>query len=65
MAFSQGSNIEKNALIELYESTQGEHWNTTWNLSQDVSAWYGIEIKNNTVVGNYKTSPKRKKSDGE
>ncbi len=38
------SEIERAALIELYEATGGDNWtnNTNWCSDKDVSEWYGI-----------------------
>ena len=41
---------EKNALIDLYESTNGANWKNTWDLSSKVSNWNGVVIENNHVV---------------
>lgn len=43
------SAAEKNALISIYQSTNGEHWSQTWDLTKSPQYWYGIKIKNNSV----------------
>ena len=48
--FATVSEIEKNALIDLYNSTEGENWNSTWNLNQPVESWYGVTVENSQVV---------------
>ena len=49
VSFAQISDLEKNALIDLYNTTNGAEWNTTWDLNKDVSTWHGITIVNNAV----------------
>tara|TARA_R110002051_G_scaffold308264_1_gene379819 strand:- start:1306 stop:2247 length:942 start_codon:yes stop_codon:yes gene_type:complete len=41
---------EKEALLDLYQKTNGKDWNTTWDIDMPVSSWYGITVKNNQVV---------------
>jgi len=41
---------EKMALLDLYANTKGQDWTNTWDLSKDVTSWYGIEIKDDNVV---------------
>lgn len=45
------SKKEKEALLELYDSTNGNHWIKKWDLNTDVSSWYGVSVVNNKVVG--------------
>ena len=42
---------EKNALLSLFTATKGPQWNIQWDLSQPVTEWYGVKIKENHVVG--------------
>ncbi len=42
--------VEKNALIDLYESTNGDQWLNSWNLKSSVSKWQGVVIEDNHVV---------------
>lgn len=44
---------ERNALIALYNSTNGDSWNdnTNWNSTEHVSSWYGIRTTNVDGVG--------------
>ena len=51
LAFCGVSDKEKDALLAIYNSTQGENWNTTWDLNQSVHTWYGVEVRDNKVVG--------------
>ena len=39
------------ALHELYQSTNGKDWNTTWNFDEPVDTWEGVTVKNGHVVG--------------
>ena len=41
---------EKAALIDLYQSTNGNHWIKKWDLKAPVSEWYGIKVEDNHVV---------------
>jgi len=45
-SFSQVPQAEKNALIALYNATNGSNWtnNTNWNTTQPVANWYGITV---------------------
>lgn len=47
---AQISSSEKQALIDIYNSTNGPEWNTSWDLNQPVSTWHGVTVKNNKVV---------------
>ena len=49
-SFANVSSIEKEALIALYNSTNGSEWNSTWNLNAPVNSWNGIAIENDKVV---------------
>lgn len=49
--FAQISLSEKQALQDLYTSTNGAQWNNPWDLSQPVEQWNGIDIKNDKVIG--------------
>lgn len=42
--------MEKQALIDLYETTKGAKWNQTWDLSQDVVNWEGVTISNGHIT---------------
>lgn len=44
------SSNEKNALLQLYQRTQGEKWAITWDLTKEPRFWYGVKIKNGTVI---------------
>lgn len=49
--FAQISNSEKQALQDLYTSTNGDQWNNSWDLNQPVNQWQGITIKNDKITG--------------
>ena len=50
IGFSQISEVEKNTLIDLFEATNGEQWNSTWDLNEEASNWHGVTVTNNTVT---------------
>ena len=41
---------ERNALVKLYEKTNGSQWVTKWDLSKPVSTWYGVKLQDEKVV---------------
>ncbi|MGA9211621.1 leucine-rich repeat domain-containing protein [Kaistella sp.] len=41
---------ERSSLINLFNSTNGENWSTTWDLNKDPKYWYGIKIKKGSVT---------------
>lgn len=43
------SNAERDALISIYNTTNGEQWSQTWDLTKDPRTWYGILVKNGEV----------------
>ncbi|MCB0427994.1 MAG: Two component regulator three Y domain protein, partial [Mangrovimonas sp.] len=49
-AFANVSTSEKEALISFYNSTNGSHWNTTWDLESPVESWYGVTVEDGKVV---------------
>ena len=40
--FAEVSQDQKNALVDLFNKTNGDSWNHKWDLEQPVSKWYGI-----------------------
>lgn len=52
-SFSQVPTSERNALIALYNATNGANWqhNTNWNTTASVSTWYGVTVSYATGVG--------------
>lgn len=51
-AFAQWSisNAERGALINIYNATNGENWNRTWDLEKDPRTWFGVSVRNGAVV---------------
>ncbi|SFI16695.1 T9SS type A sorting domain-containing protein [Halpernia frigidisoli] len=45
------TSAERNALLSIYQSTDGNNWSQTWDLNKDPQNWYGIKIKNHVVTG--------------
>lgn len=43
------SNAERSALINIYNATDGENWNRTWDLEKDPRNWFGVSVKNGVV----------------
>ena len=50
LAFCNVSNKEKEALISLYNATQGQNWMSSWNLESPVSTWDGVTVEDNKVI---------------
>lgn len=50
--FSQINAQDSLALIDLYESTDGQHWNnhTNWLTESPVGTWFGVNVSDNRVV---------------
>ena len=46
---------ECEALVSLYNSTNGDEWtnNTNWLGTTNVSEWYGVDVESNNVIGLY------------
>jgi hypothetical protein len=54
LTFSQTSHPDYNALVDLYNSTNGDSWTTSTNWLDDtkpISTWYGITETNGRVIG--------------
>lgn len=45
------SQVEKQALVDLYNNTNGDQWKNSWDINGEVATWKGVTIENNTVVG--------------
>jgi len=43
---------DKNALIALYNTTDGDNWldNTNWNTSEPVYTWHGVKVQGDRVI---------------
>jgi Leucine-rich repeat (LRR) protein len=50
--FAQWSipNVERDALISIYNSTNGIGWSQTWDFSKDPRNWYGIRTRNGNII---------------
>lgn len=44
------STAEKNALISIYNQTNGSKWSQSWDLYKDPYFWYGVKITNGFVT---------------
>ena len=49
-SFANISTNEKEALIALYNATNGSEWNSSWNLETSIETWYGVTVEDNKVV---------------
>ena len=49
--FAQVSAKEKQALLDLYVSTNGEKWINTWDINLPVAEWQGVSVIDNKVTG--------------
>lgn len=47
---AQISTIEKQALVDFFNSTKGSEWFTSWDLEQPETTWHGVSIVDNKVV---------------
>ncbi|MBT8298681.1 MAG: hypothetical protein KJO52_10130, partial [Maribacter sp.] len=41
---------EKQALIDLYHSTNGEAWKNSWDIKSSYKKWHGVKVENDQVV---------------
>ena len=41
---------DRDALIALYNATDGPNWTNTWDLESDISTWYGVTLNNENRV---------------
>ncbi len=44
------STSERNALISIYNQTNGDNWSQKWDLTKDPYYWYGVKIENGAVT---------------
>ena len=49
---SASAQTDRDALIALYNSTDGENWNnnTNWNTEEDISTWFGVTVADGRVT---------------
>ncbi len=50
MIFADISDDEKQALIDLYNSTDGEAWKNSWDIKSSYKKWNGVKVVNDHVV---------------
>lgn len=50
IVYADVSQAEKDALTDLYVTTDGENWINTWDLNTPVNTWHGVTVKGNSVV---------------
>jgi Leucine rich repeat/Leucine Rich Repeat len=48
--FAEISATQKNALVDFYHATNGDAWNTSWDLTAAPSTWHGVTIENGQVT---------------
>ena len=48
--YANVSQSQKDALVVLYNTTNGDSWNTSWDLDQPITEWYGVTIENDQIV---------------
>ena len=48
--YANVSQSQKDALVALYNATDGDTWNTSWNLDQPITEWYGLTIEDDNVI---------------
>lgn len=44
------SSQEKQALVDVYHATNGDHWTESWDLTTPVENWKGVTVINDKVV---------------
>lgn len=49
-SFANVSSTDKDALVALYNATNGSEWNSSWDLNASVDKWYGVKLENDKVV---------------
>ena len=48
--FADISVEEKQALIDLYNSTNGEAWKNSWDINSSYKKWHGVKVLNDQVI---------------
>src|SRR5690606_8968170 len=48
--FAEIPKKEKEALMDLYHSTGGAHWDITWDTQRPVQEWHGIKVVDGHIV---------------
>ncbi|WP_052958674.1 leucine-rich repeat domain-containing protein [Maribacter thermophilus] len=44
------TNTDRDALVAFYNATNGDNWTTPWDLSADISTWYGVTLNSENRV---------------
>ncbi len=47
---AQVNEKEKQALLDLYVTTDGNNWNTTWDVNTPVKEWHGVTVEDSHVT---------------
>ncbi|MAP80915.1 MAG: Two component regulator three Y domain protein [Aequorivita sp.] len=50
LAFAEVSKKDKQILIDLHNSTNGDNWKVKWNLDLPVNTWQGVTVENDKIV---------------
>ena len=50
ICFSTVSKSQKDVLVSLYQSTNGDNWNQKWDLNKPVKNWYGVTVVNDEII---------------
>jgi len=48
--FASVSQNEKEALLALYNSTNGQSWTNAWDITEPVNSWFGVTLEDDKVV---------------
>jgi hypothetical protein len=48
--FANVSFLERDALVKLYQATNGANWINQWDLSAPINTWYGVELYDDKVI---------------
>lgn len=44
------TDAERDILVNIYNATDGENWNRTWDFEKDPKTWFGVLVKNGVVA---------------
>ena len=50
VVFAEVGRNDREALVALYNTTNGDEWTKTGDLNEPVSNWYGVKVVNDRVV---------------
>ncbi|MCW5520433.1 Two component regulator three Y domain protein [Aureitalea sp. L0-47] len=48
---AQVAPAERQALLDFYQSTNGDQWIHSWDIEKPVAEWQGVTVEDNTVTG--------------